>query len=179
LPDTFIWLFVAGWGLFSSFVKTDSEPRFFRTHLTQIIGISLLVEFAVDLAVLPLIWELLMVPLVVALTGVEIVARRNEDGASVSRFASGCLVFIGVALLAAGIVSLVVSWDSLDVLALLRQMALPVWLSVLVLPYVYLIGIYAAYETVFSLLDIRQPPAVVEAPSNEACIDHHFLDSGP
>lgn len=158
LPDTFIWLFVAGWGLFGSFAKADSEPEFFRTHLAQIIGISLLAEFVVDLAVLPLIWELLLVPLVVVLTGVEIVARRNEDGASVSRFASGCLVFIGFALLAAGLVSVVVNWDSLDVSALLRQLALPIWLSVLVLPYVYLIGIYAAYETVFTLLDIRHRP---------------------
>jgi hypothetical protein len=158
LPDTFIWLFVAGWGLFGSFAKANSEPEFFRTHLAQIIGISLLVEFAVDFAVLPLIWELVLIPLVVVLTGVEIVARRNEEGALVSRFASGCLVFIGLALLAAGIVSVVFNWDSLEVSDLLRQVALPIWLSVLVLPYVYLIGIYAAYETVFTLLDIRHRP---------------------
>lgn len=131
-------------GAFWQLRKGGLRTRVLRTHLAQIIGISLLAAFVVDLAVLPLIWELLLVPLVVVLTGVEIVARRNEDGASVSRFASGCLVFIGFALLAAGLVSVVVNWDSLDVSALLRQLALPIWLSVLVLPYVYLIGIYAA-----------------------------------
>ena len=61
----------------------------------------------------------------------------------------GLIVVASVALLLYVVVGLVNNWASLDKVDLLQQFALPVWLTLGVLPYIYVVGLFAAYELAF------------------------------
>lgn len=146
--DTLTWLFVSGWAVWASFARVNSEPDFFMTHLRQIIGWSILVEVLLDFAALPLILELALVPLLVLLGAMQAYARSDEQYATVGRLATGCLAFTGFGLMIVGGASLVAEFEQLEWAVLGRRLVLPIWLTVAVLPYVYLLGVYTAYDSV-------------------------------
>ena len=153
VSDTVTWLFISGWALFASFAKVDSEPDFFFRHLRQIIGWSLVAEFVLDVGVLPLVAELALVPVLALLGGLQALTSRNSKYASVDSVVNGCLIVTVLFLVGFGVFTLIASWGSLDWASLGRQAALPVWLTLAVLPYVYLLGVYSTYATFFQLMD--------------------------
>ena len=153
ISESVTWLFISGWALFASFAKVDSEPDFFVTHVRQIVGLSLVAEFLLDFAVLPFAAEFLLVPFFLLIGVWQAFASRDERLASTVGFANGCLTVTVLFLLGIGVYTLIDGWDSLDWAALSRQAALPIWLTLAVLPYVYLIGISSAYGKVFRRMD--------------------------
>lgn len=140
VADSVIWLFISGWALFGGFDEVGSRPGFFVTHVRHVIGFSLLAEFVVDIAVLPFWAELALVPFLFFLGAMLALAGRDPENALVGRVLGGCLTVTGLFLLGFGVVTLIADWDSTDWAGLGRQAVLPVWFTLAVLPYVYLLG---------------------------------------
>lgn len=153
VSDTVAWLSISGWALWASFAKVDAEPDFFITHLRQIIGWSLFVGFVVDVGVLPFLAELALVPALALLGALQAVASRDSKYVSAEKVVNGCMAASVLFLIGFGAFTLIADWSSLDWAALGRQAALPVWLTLAVLPYVYLLGVYSTYETFFRRMD--------------------------
>ena len=63
---------------------------------------------------------------------------------------------VALALLTFVTVKTVQGWEDLDKRGLVVQLALPAWLTVGALPFVFLLALYAGYEQVFSRLDLQE-----------------------
>ena len=51
--------------------------------------------------------------------------------------------------------SLLNNWDALDKHHLVRQFAMPIWLTIGALPFIYFLGLWAAYEKAFIRVNWR------------------------
>jgi hypothetical protein len=99
--------------------------------------------------------ELILQPFLVLLGLMSVVAGMNDRHKSVKRLTDRVLIFIGLALLAFTLQQLVVNWDELDKLQAMRELVLPMWLTVGLLPFIYFLSLYSNYEMAFKGIDFR------------------------
>lgn len=150
--DTIFWFLTTGLVLFGNFGHVSKERHFLRRKAVATLEISSVVEVLSEVFVLNFVSELFLLPVLAMLGGMSAVAAQRHEHRQM-KLADGVIAIASIALLLYVIVSLVNNWGSLDRGDLLQQFALPVWLTVGVLPCIYAVGLLAAYELAFIRID--------------------------
>jgi hypothetical protein len=153
VADTAMWFITAGLVLFVNFDHASEEQHYFRRRVLATLGLGVVVEGFSEFFVLSLVGEVLLVPVLALLAGMSVVAAGRREHQQVKRLVDSLIALISTTLLGYVAIQLVSDWGSVDKGGLVRQLALPVWLTVGVLPYVYLVGLVAAYEAAFIRID--------------------------
>jgi hypothetical protein len=149
IKDTIVWAVVSGFVLFIGFAEAAEEPHFFRTRAVSALGISAFMGFFRNIYVFPLWTELVFLPLVVLLAGLFVVAGNERRHLAVKKLTTGLLYIIAATSLIFSVVELVLNWGQVDKHLLVLQLALPVWLTIGLLPFVYFLSLYATYDKAF------------------------------
>ena len=147
-PATVLWLIISGLGLLFRLDEAIRDPHFFRRAILRALGAVALVEFIVNLESFALYIE---IPLqLLAMVSAAIVAMaKGSRSQPASAVASTYFVLLAAVAAAWGIWYLASSWSQLDHGLLLREFLLPIWLTPVALSLVYLLSVWAAYETAF------------------------------
>ena len=153
--DTVMWLLTAGAVLFGSLDKASAENHFVRRRAFETFRASAFVEVLAEVFVLKLFAEVVLLPVFAFLGGISVVADQKKEHRPVKKFVDFVIAAGGWALLLYVTVSLIDNWGALDKSHLLRQFAMPMWLTIGVLPYIYLLGVWAAYENAFIRVNWR------------------------
>jgi hypothetical protein len=151
--DTVVWSFGPALVLLFSISDAGEKEHFFRRAVLNTIKYTILIEFYMNLVVLSLPVELVLVPVVTILTLLSIVTSTDDQYKSVKTLLNWVTSLIGCALLITVTTRLAHSWHRIDAAGDLRQFALPVWLTVGLLPYIYLLSLWAGYELLFLRID--------------------------
>jgi hypothetical protein len=145
--DTMAWFVITGFGLFlNSASLFQSGWVSLKKLLLTAIGMTVFVEGFVNLYVFPLVVELLLLPLLVLLTGMSVVAATEDDFAPAKKLADGLLAVIGFILFAYVAVRLITEWNEFDRTSGLQKLALPLWLTLGVLPFIAALAVWAHYD---------------------------------
>ena len=161
LAETLIWFFLSGAVLFFRVTDAGKDQGFFRKRVLETVGIAAFLEFFMNLKTMALPWELLLQPVVAVLVGLQVVAGSDRKHAPVKRLANGLLALVGIGLLAFTIQSVATYWRTQDYQLFWRCLALPIWLTLGVLPFIYSLALSAGYEQVLtrmSFFNDRQRP---------------------
>lgn len=94
-------------------------------------------------------------PFLFLLGGMSVVAAQRQEHREAKKVVDLLIVSVSLTLLLFVTANLIENWDAVDKGSLLLQVALPIWMTVGLLPYVYIVGLYAAYETAFLRLAWR------------------------
>lgn len=149
LAPTVAWSLASGLVLLFNLEKTWKSEGFLRSTMSKLIGVALFVGFFMNLFPLNLLAELTLQFLAVFLTLLALVAHRDVAHKAVERMAELFLAAIGFALAVFTAIQLARQWDVLDKRLLALELILPVWITVGVLPFVYLLAVYASYQSAF------------------------------
>src|SRR5207247_10373696 len=144
-----VWFFAKAVVLFRNPNDAYENPHFFRRKALTVLGVGAFLQAYTELVVLPLWAEIAMQPVFFALVGVSVVAAKDEKQLPAKRLVDGLLGLAGLALVLRVTYRLAIGWSGLDKADLGRQMALPIWLTVGLLPFVYAAAVYAVYEVTF------------------------------
>ncbi|MBI2862137.1 MAG: hypothetical protein HYX89_04885 [Chloroflexi bacterium] len=161
LKDTIIWFSLSGFPLLFKFDQAGKDERFFRQAALTAVGVSVFLEFFLNITNFSLPAELVMQPLLAVLTMASMVADTQQRYPSMKRFCEVLLVIIGLFLIAATAQSIYGQRDTLDMDQLWRSLALLVWLPLVALPFIYAMALFAGYELAYmrmTLANDRQPP---------------------
>lgn len=154
--DTVFWWVGSALVLFFNIDRVSKTERFFRRTVLGSVGATALAEFFVnDLFVFSLPVELILLPVLSLLVMTSVVAAHVERGADAKRLVDGLLALIGLGLAGYVASGLIVDWDVIDKVHALRTFALPIWLTLGILPFIYLVSLYFNYETAFTWIDSR------------------------
>jgi hypothetical protein len=154
IKATVIWFVVTAVVLMMNSTRAGKERRFFLRTALRTLEWTVFIEFFTNLFVLNLIAELLLQAGLIFLVMLSAVAAQQRGQLIVKRLADGVIGLIGLGLAAYALIQLIRQWDQLDKSAYLLEFVLPVWLTIGLLPFVYVIGLYALYETAFVSTDI-------------------------
>ena len=147
--DTLVWAIVSGVVLFFKFGDASKERHYFRSRMLATVGITEFMTFFADHYVLSLPAELVLQPVLAFLAMLMVVARYQRGHEAVSRLLGRGLAVLGVAFVVAGIAHVVVTFGRQTLL----EFALPIWLTIGLLPFVYAFSLYANYQYAFKGID--------------------------
>ena len=149
---TILWTLGSAGVLLFNCTQIDSngdDLHFFRRTILATVGVAAFVGFFVNLYVMSLPGELVF-QIVVAVPSLMVaVAGQKPEYKSAKSFCGQMLAAIGLALLALATRQVYLDWHRLDARELVLDFALPVWLTVGLVPFLYLFSIYVAYDAVF------------------------------
>jgi hypothetical protein len=153
IKDTVAWFLVPGVVLLFGFTKAYEGRRYYGRTLVQVIGLTAIVEFYVNLAAFPLWAELALLPAVVFLGAVSAVAGLKPETQVAKRFVDGMAAVVGFFILVGTAVYVIPEWDGLDKAELALSFALPIWLTAATLPFIFGLSLFANYEMAFTRID--------------------------
>lgn len=163
LKDAVVTVLVVGFPMFSRAVGAKDYATFFRRVVKETIGIGALALFYVNLASMNLFAELALQLLITFSVCMSVVATHQEAPASkqVGRFFDLVTILASLGMFAYTTVWLVRDWQSLHLRELGLTFAMSVWLPLALIPFLYLLTLYAATEVLFVMLPFanqRQKP---------------------
>ena len=150
---TILWLLLAGFGLLFQFPDAITDPGFFRRVLLRTVGAVAIVEYVANFASFPLWVEIPTQALAVVSSLLAAVADDPKQ-APVRKLANGYLTMFGLSVVAWTAWRLVNEWQSIDLGDLVREFLLPIWLTPPTLAYVYVVAVWAAYDSAFRQMRI-------------------------
>jgi hypothetical protein len=143
-----------------NFRNASKKPDFFKRTAKEAFGLTLVLGFLSDLYVLSVPVEFVGQGLVAILAGVSVVAARQRDTEPARKLVDGCLSLVGLTILVLAIVKVVTTWSNEEAPDLARQLLMPAWMTLGVLPYIYAVALYAAYEQAFTWMDFRDTHSI-------------------
>lgn len=145
------WSLTVGAALLLNTPFTGNPIRFFRTAALHGLTLTALLEFVMNLHSFSLIAELILVPVLTVLVGVRTLATSKEEHSEVLRLTEWMLAIVGLWLISATALG-IASNEGVTVPQVLREWLLPLYLTISFLPFIYVLALYGAYETVFKRL---------------------------
>lgn len=153
--STVLWFVTAGLVLFGNLNEVSKKENYFRRKALATLELGVFVHTYSELFVLSLAAELVLQPFFALLGGMSVVAAQRDEHKPVKRLVDAVVIIGSLVILAFVTHRLVTDWDSIEKGSLFAQLALPVWLTLGVLPFIYLVGTYATYETAFTRINFR------------------------
>jgi hypothetical protein len=149
IGDAVIWIGASFALLFHS-----EDGHFLRRKAAVALRATILVEVFVNLVVFPLILELALVPFLTFLALLSAFSGLKPEWEPVGKLVDTLLTWIGIGLLAYVGMKLAEDPGQIDRTTALRFL-LPVWLSLGILPYIYLVALYAGYDGAFRRINFN------------------------
>ncbi len=153
LKLTILWFGSVGIvGLFSC-PEIARNPDLFAKYARDSFKLTLLLEFYVNLFKMPLVLELVFVPFLVLIGALLALSESKEEFATVKKFLNQVFVFIGLVFTAYAVWKTATDFETVATLETLRSFALPVIYSLLVLPFLWVVAAFIAYQNIFVRLE--------------------------
>lgn len=149
---TILWTLGSAGVLLFNYAQIDSGgdgQHFFRRTILGIFCFAAFVEFFVNLYVMSLPAELALQILVAVPSLRVVMAGQKPEYRSAKVFCERVLALIGLAVFVFLGRQVYLSWHQIDARELVLEFVLPGWLTVGLVPFLYLFGIYVAYDAIF------------------------------
>ena len=146
---TLIWFLTTAIVMLFNVNEALKDRHHFRRIFASVISVSLLTEFLIDAFVLPLLVELILQPIIFTLAITSVYAARKPELRAAKRAADVMLALLGIGVVTYIGIKLFSSWPEIVNWQSAREVVLPAWLTLGVLPYIDFITIYAAYQSAY------------------------------
>jgi hypothetical protein len=154
MSETAAWFLGSAFVLFLNVGDASRQSGFFWRVVLQTLGITFLIDFFMnDLFVLSLPAELALQVVVTLLVLLALVAGRDPNLEPVKRLADALVSVVILALTAFILVQVVRQWDQVTTRANFLELLLPVWLTLALLPFIYVASILVAFGSAFLRID--------------------------
>jgi hypothetical protein len=147
--STVFWFVGTGFVLFLNTPKATEDKHFFRRNLFTMIKLSFFLGFFMNLFVLNLPAELVLQVMLSFLVAISVVASHKDEFKLVKKLVDALLGLTFIGLIIYELAMIASNWISLGRSGVARQFFLPIWLTVGLLPFIYLAGVYSEYELAF------------------------------
>lgn len=148
LSETVVWVVATAVVLWMNITRAAEDPAFFRRALKGTVGVAVFTELFINLFVLGFWWEFVLQPTIAFLSLAALVAGQKREHWQVKRVLDWWLALMGLGFFGFAAVELFNNWRTLDAQGLARQFLLPVWLTVGILPFLWLLSFYVILDGV-------------------------------
>ncbi len=153
LKASLIWAVTAAVFMVGKVISNKEAPTmYFRSAVLGGLKVSVVLEFVVQLYVFPLLLELIIVPVAAVVGAMIAVCDTDEKYAAVKRLLNGALAILGFAMIGYAAYRLSGDiegfWQFATVLSFLH----PILLTLMFIPFLWLVAVAVAYENVFCRL---------------------------
>lgn len=154
LKHTVLWTLLSGFGLLVGTTDATKQRGWFRKTIFATMGATAILEFVVNAKSFPLLVEVPLQPIAFVAIALPLVAREPKHQ-PLRSLAGWISALIGFSALGWTILAAIDQWDTLDHGLLLREAALPIWLTLGAVCFLYPFTLVIAYEGLFRRMQWR------------------------
>jgi hypothetical protein len=154
MKDTVVWFALTGVVAAGNAVMSRVHDRVLATLLKDSIKVIVIFEFVINTYTFPLSVELLLIPILTIVAGMDTVARADSKYRDGAKLISWIQALAGFSILAFALNRALADYASLFTLEAIRSLFFGPIMIMLHLPFMYLLMLYAAYELVFVRLEM-------------------------
>ena len=174
LKTTFLWMAGAALVMFFEVGRTGGDLHWMKV-LVSTFALVVFIEFYMNLYVLSLPLELVLTPVITLVSLMSIVARSDPEAQTVRPVLDAALALTGIGLFLFVTYKFSVGWRDVATISTLKELVLPLALSLLFLPFIYVLAVYVTYEGLFLRLSFFIPdPAVRKYAKRRTLWAFHF-----
>ncbi|MGD0409751.1 MAG: hypothetical protein ABSB34_12280 [Candidatus Limnocylindrales bacterium] len=151
--DTVIWAFTVGLPLLFKSAEDATTAGYYRRQVKQTVELSAFVAFYLNLVSAPLLAEIVLQPILAFVALAPTLTRTNGALARYQRFYDRLAAIVGLISFVVAAVWLIGNIHTIDPRELGLSVLLPIWLTVGVLPIIYVFSILFSYQS--ALLRLR------------------------
>lgn len=143
---TIYWVF--GWSIiaFINSGKLHQEKGYLHKVFREVLNITILIAFFVNFYTFALWIELILVPFAVTLSLLTFFSGTKDEYKILNTFLNRVQIVFGTAIFIFCISKAVEDIESLASTSTIHELILPIYLSILLLPFLYALSWYARYE---------------------------------
>ena len=153
---TVLWCVCVAFVMLFNFQKANDQ-KFFKNSVKDNIKGLVFLEFFVNLYVFNFWIEFMIVPISAIIGGMKAIAERNKEYEIVDKLLNFILVAAGLFLLFYVSYNVVTDFENFATIQNLESFYMPILLSILFIPFVYIAALIASYETLFARLQFFVP----------------------
>jgi len=155
LKTTIVWGVMFAFGSMFSLSKIRTEKYYFSDLVRGVVKPTAIVVFITGLYSFSLWIEIFLVPFVVFLSLLAAVSSREEKNAMLSKLLERLVVVVGVAYLANAASEMIGDFSFFATASNFKDFFGPIILTFMFFPFLYLFGLYGAYDSAFAQIDLR------------------------
>lgn len=151
IKDTLFWFLFTAVSIFFS-VHKAKDVTFFTNILKDNLKVIVVFEFLINLYTFPLLIELLLFPIIVLTSFPQGTTEEDSTKQKVNSCFEKLLSLIGLSMILFSIYKSVMDYESFFSVSNLRTFLLPFLLTILSLPYFYMLALYISYESYITVV---------------------------
>lgn len=166
LKDSLFWFFGTGVILFMNASKVSGDSSQIKKMLLESFTLIVILEFIANLYSFNFFIEFTLVPILVIVVGMNTLANMKEEHKIIRKPLSMILSAYGFFILFYSVRAALIDIESFLTLHNLMSFLIPLGLTLAFLPFVYMLALVMAYETLFVRLSIfikDNPPLLASA----------------
>jgi hypothetical protein len=148
LKDTILWFCFTGIVTAFNFATSKGSQNLFKKVIADNFKLVVIITFLVNTYTFSLIGELILIPIVTSIILFGTVAEIKKYP-SVAKLMRWLQIIIGGLILIYAIRNVVSDYTNFASFDMLRKFLLPILLSILFLPFIYFLKLFATYEILF------------------------------
>jgi cytochrome c biogenesis protein CcdA len=151
LKDTIFWFFSVALVMFFNANNINSNSYFFDIARDSVKW-TIILEFITNFYTFSLPIELILIPILIVVAFTQAFAevyKERKDYEQANKFLKNVLSFIGTVIILFSLYKTIVSYKQLFTVDNLKSLLLPIVLTVLIIPFIYLLSVGINYENLF------------------------------
>jgi len=148
-----MWFCLTGIVLSFDAATKSKDEGLFKKIIFDNIKILVILEFIINTYTFSLIGEIFFLPIITFIAMIEIVSKFDKKYLSIEKLTRHIQIIIGIIILALSIIKIITDFKNYGNLNTLRSFLLPPFLSISILPFIYLMLIVSNYEQLFLKLN--------------------------
>lgn len=175
LKMTIFWGLIVATSMLFNFNKIIEDPNFLSKAIKDNIRFTVFIDFIVNLYVFSLLIELIFVPVSALIGGMIAVAESDEKYKPVEKLLNVILGIFGLWLIIYAFYHIFIGFSNFSRIQTIKDLILPPILSLMLLPFIYLVALFAQYEILFIRLRFSiKDPHLVSFTKYQLLINYNF-----
>lgn len=153
LKDSIMWFCFTGIVLSFDALTKSKDEDLFKKIIFNNIKVIIILEFIINTYTFSLIGEIIFLPIITFIAMIEVFTKFNKKYSPIEKLTSYIQIAIGIIILTLSITKIITDFNNFGNLNTLRSFLLPPFLSISILPFIYLMFIISNYEQLFLKLN--------------------------
>lgn len=149
IKNVVFWFFSAAVYSFFQITKASEERYYFSNAIKDNLKIIVVLQFIISVYTFSLWAELLFVPFMALLGGMIALSQAREEHKTVEKLLNGLFETIGVFILIFTLYKLITNFGEFGKVKSIYDLLIPTTLSLLLLPFLYLLAVFNNYQSIF------------------------------
>jgi len=157
LKNTILWVACVAFVMLVQFSKINDNNKFIINTIKDNLKLLILLEFVINLYVFNLFVEILLLPILVIIGAMQAFTESDDKYKDVYKLSNYLLSIVGFVFIIYATYMILTDINGFISKENLIDMILPILLTIMFIPFIYLVALYSSYENLF-----KRIPYIIE-----------------